>query len=296
MASMGHVRDLPEKNLGIDIEDDFKPNYVIGNKKQEIVNSLKKAVEKAGKIILATDPDREGEAISWHIAELIKSNKLQRITFHEITETAIKEAFKSSRKIDMNLVNAQQARRILDRLVGYKLSPILWRKVRRGLSAGRVQSVAVRLIVEKEREIKAFIPKEYWEIVAKFLDLEAKLIKEEINNKEEADKIIKDLEGAEYRVAEVITKEVKKFPYPPFTTSTMQQAASNLFGWSAKRTMQVAQNLYEEGLITYHRTDSTNLAMEAVNMVRGFIEKEYGKNYLPAEMKFYKTKYTKFYM
>ncbi|MEK7565869.1 MAG: type I DNA topoisomerase, partial [Patescibacteria group bacterium] len=290
LASMGHVRDLPEKNLGIDIEDDFKPNYVIGNKKQEIVNSLKKAVEKAGKIILATDPDREGEAISWHIAELIKSNKLQRITFHEITETAIKEAFKSSRKIDMNLVNAQQARRILDRLVGYKLSPILWRKVRRGLSAGRVQSVAVRLIVEKEREIKAFIPKEYWEIVAKFLDLEAKLIKEEINNKEEADKIIKDLEGAEYRVAEVITKEVKKFPYPPFTTSTMQQAASNLFGWSAKRTMQVAQNLYEEGLITYHRTDSTNLAMEAVNMVRGFIEKEYGKNYLPAEMKFYKTK------
>ncbi len=289
-ASMGHVRDLPESKLGVDVEHDFAPQYVVSAKKKDIVAKLRDDADKATNIILATDPDREGEAISWHIAALLENKTVQRITFHEITESAIKDALIHPGTINMQLVDAQQARRILDRLVGYKLSPLLWRKVRKGLSAGRVQSVAVRLIVEREREITAFKPQEYWELVAQFKDFEAKLTKAEITNKKDADKIVAELEKAEYKVADVQKKEVKRYPYPPFTTSTLQQAASNLFGWSAKRTMQVAQNLYEEGLITYHRTDSTNLAIEAVNRVRSFIGQEYGQQYVSAEPKIYKTK------
>lgn len=293
-ASMGHVRDLPEKKLGIDVEHDFAPDYVVSDKKKETVAQLQKLAKEAKNVILATDPDREGEAISWHISEILNSKSetrnFQRITFHEITETAIKEALTHPGKINMALVDAQQARRILDRLVGYKLSPLLWRKIRRGLSAGRVQSVAVRLIVEREREILAFNPVEYWELVAKFKDFEAKLFKEEIKSQQEAQKLVGQLKVAEFKVQNVTAKEVKRSPYPPFTTSTLQQAASNLFGWSAKKTMQVAQNLYEAGYISYHRTDSTNLATEAVQAAREYIAKEFGKQYLPVELRLYKTK------
>ncbi len=294
-ASMGHVRDLPEKKLGVDIKHDFEPEYVVSDKKKDIVERLQKI--KADQIFLATDPDREGEAIAWHIASLLKTKDIQRITFHEITESAIKEALSKPGQIDMQLVNAQQARRILDRLVGYKLSPLLWRKVRKGLSAGRVQSVAVRMIVEREREILAFIPVEYWELVARLRqgsgeasEIEAKLIKTELKTKDQVDAVIKELGIREFKVTSVDTKEIKRNPYPPFTTSTLQQAASNLFGWSAKRTMQVAQGLYEEGLITYHRTDSTNLATEAVDNVRRFIVDQYGEKYIPGEPRLYKTK------
>ncbi|MBI3559371.1 type I DNA topoisomerase [Candidatus Gottesmanbacteria bacterium] len=288
--SMGHVRDLPERKLGVDIENNFEPEYVVSDKKKDIVAKLQKI--KADKIFLATDPDREGEAIAYHLNALIHNSKfiIQRITFHEITETAIKKALGKPGTINMQLVDAQQARRILDRLVGYKLSPLLWRKIRKGLSAGRVQSVAVRLIVEREREILAFKPQEYWEIDAQFKDFTTKLIKTEIKNKEDADKLVESLKFLKFKVSKVETKEIKKYPYPPFTTSTLQQAASNLFGWSAKRTMQVAQNLYEEGLITYHRTDSLNLATEAIQAARMYIDVQFGKDYLPETARFYKTK------
>lgn len=290
-ASMGHIRDLPQKKLGIDIAHDFEPEYEVSPDKKDKVKELQTEAKKAKIVILATDPDREGEAISWHIASLLdKKAKIQRITFHEITESAIKNALNNPGEINMHLVDAQQGRRILDRLVGYKLSPLLWRKVRKGLSAGRVQSVAVRLIVEREREILAFKPVEYWEILAKFADFEAKLVKSEINTKEDVDKIIALLEKTDFVVSDIQKKEVRRNPYPPFTTSTLQQAASNLFGWSAKRTMQIAQNLYERGLITYHRTDSLNLATEAVTTVREYINKTFGAKYLPESPKIYKTK------
>lgn len=290
-ASMGHIRDLPQKKLGIDIAHDFEPEYEVSPDKKDKVKELQTEAKKAKIVILATDPDREGEAISWHIASLLdKKAKIQRITFHEITESAIKNALNNPGEINMHLVDAQQGRRILDRLVGYKLSPLLWRKVRKGLSAGRVQSVAVRLIVEREREILAFKPVEYWEILAKFADFEAKLVKSEINTKEDVDKIIALLEKTDFVVSDIQKKEVRRNPYPPFTTSTLQQAASNLFGWSAKRTMQIAQNLYERGLITYHRTDSLNLATEAVTTVREYINKTFGVKYLPESPKIYKTK------
>ncbi len=299
-ASMGHIRDLPKAKLGVDTDHDFTPQYQVGKDKKETVARLQSAAREAKNIILATDPDREGEAIAWHLSQVLSDNlKFQRITFHEITETAIKKALAHPGSVDMHLVDAQQARRVLDRLVGYKLSPLLWRKVRRGLSAGRVQSVAVRLIVEKEREVTAFKPEEYWEIAAKLKnengEFEAKLVKTgdknaEIKNEKEATTIKAELEKAEFRVKDIQEKEIKRSPYPPFTTSTLQQAASNLFGWSAKRTMQVAQSLYEKGLITYHRTDSTNLAIEAVNAVRKFIGERYGEKYVPGTPKFYKTK------
>ncbi len=305
-ASMGHVMDLPQSKLGVDIDHDFAPEYVVSKGKEAVVKDLQSKAKKAEKVILATDPDREGEAISWHIAALLdKVKTAERITFHEITEAAIKDALVHPGTINMQLVDAQQARRVLDRLVGYKLSPLLWRKVRKGLSAGRVQSVAVRLIVEREREILAFKPEEYWEVSARLkkvrplegltpkgsdlLEFEAKL-KKDIRNKDEADKIVAELEKAEFKVTDVVQKEVKRYPYPPYTTSTLQQAAANLFGWTAKRTMQVAQNLYEQGLITYHRTDSTNLAMEAVSRARDYISREFGAKYLPEGPKFYKTK------
>lgn len=299
-ASMGHIRDLPQSKLGIDIENDFTPDYVIPAKKKDKVKELQKAASKAKTVILATDPDREGEAISWHIASLLdKKANLKRITFHEITESAINEALEHPGEIDMKLVDAQQARRILDRLVGYKLSPLLWRKVRRGLSAGRVQSVAVRLIVEREREIQKFVPVEYWDIVAE-LDkkgtiFSAKLLKSKggevtISSQADADKVLKALEAANYTISNVASKEVKRNPYAPFTTSTLQQAGANMFGWSAKRTMQVAQNLYEQGVITYHRTDSTNLSAEALTTARDYIKSDFGPEYLPAEARVFKTK------
>ena len=326
-ATMGHVRDLPESKLGIKIENDFEPEYVVSTKKKETIEKLKKAALGAEKIYLATDPDREGEAIAWHISELLscylasslsrKKEKrdnditryregISRITFHEITQKAINEALSKPGEINMDLVEAQTARRILDRLVGFKLSPLLWQKIRKGLSAGRVQSVAVRLIVEREKEIERFVPFEYWEISAllqKFVGGElpdapkflAKLVKRngeklEIGNQEQANEIVEEIQKAGYEIYAVDKKETKRNPYPPFTTSTLQQAGANRLGWSSKKTMNIAQGLYEQGLITYHRTDSTNLAFEAVAKTRDFIKDNFGGEYLPEKPVFYKTK------
>ncbi|MEK7154522.1 MAG: type I DNA topoisomerase [Patescibacteria group bacterium] len=295
-ASFGHIRDLPQKKLGIDIGKNFAPDYVQTEKQKEKTKEIKRLSDQASKIYLATDPDREGEAIAWHLSQVLgaKGQVLSRIVFHEITEHAIKEALKNPRELDMKLVDAQQARRILDRLVGYKLSPLLWKKVRRGLSAGRVQSVTVKLVVEREREIEAFKPEEYWDInvvlTARGQVLSVKLIKPEIKNQEEADKAEKELRSSEFRVESVEKKEFKRTPPAPYTTSTLQQAAANRMGWSAKRTMQVAQGLYEEGHITYHRTDSTNIAAEAAVMSREFIVASYGEDYALDKPRFYKTK------
>lgn len=315
-ASMGHVRDLPEKGggLGIDIEHDFEPKYEVLTSKKVNVANLKKLAKEAKIIYLATDPDREGEAIAFHVEYLLKgensksqisnSKQFRRVTFHEITKTAIEEALKHPGVVNIPMVNAQQARRVLDRLVGYTLSPVLWRKVRRGLSAGRVQSVAVRLIVDKEREIQKFTPVEYWEIFtilksqmtnSQMGELRVQLVKidnkpAKIGNKEVAKTVIGDLEKAEYRVSEITSEEQHSSPYPPFTTSLLQRAGSNVFSWSAKMTMQIAQSLYEHGYITYHRTDSFNLASEAVEMARDYVSKSYGSEYLPKEKRVYKTK------
>lgn len=303
-ASMGHVRDLPEKGggLAIDVEHDFAPNYqVLASKKANVAN-LKRLAKDAKIVYLATDPDREGEAISYHVQYLLGTDKkkiFKRVTFHEITKSAIEDALKHPGEVNMPMVNAQQARRVLDRLVGYTLSPVLWKKVRRGLSAGRVQSVAVRLIVDKEREIRAFVPEEYWEVFvdlkAKSEDLRVALYKidgkpAKISNGELAQKVIGDLEKENYKVSDVTRDEQHSSPYPPFTTSLLQRAGSNVFSWSAKMTMQIAQSLYEHGYITYHRTDSFNLAKEATDMARSYIETTYGKEYLPAQVRTYKTK------
>ena len=315
-ASMGHVRDLPEKGggLAIDIEHDFEPKYEVLSKKKTRVSELKRIAKDAKVIYLATDPDREGEAIAFHVQYLLESEnskskkpnnkQFKRVTFHEITKTAIEDALKHPGSVDMPMVNAQQARRVLDRLVGYTLSPVLWRKVRRGLSAGRVQSVAVRLIVDKEREIRAFVPEEYWEVFVDLLvgrksseltELRVQLVKIEgkpakIGDGETAKQIIDDLKKAEYKVSDITKEQQHSSPYPPFTTSLLQRAGSNVFGWSAKMSMQIAQSLYEQGLITYHRTDSYNLADEAVEMARGYIEQTYGKEYLPDQPRVYRTK------
>ena len=297
-ATMGHIKDLPKSELGVDVEHNFKPQYDPVVKKADIVKNLVKVAKKAEKVYIASDPDREGEAIASHVEEIIDGGKEYRIVFHEITKEAVEEAINAPRKINRNLVDAQIARRVLDRLVGYKLSPLLWRKVRRGLSAGRVQSVAVRLIVEKEREIEAFKAKEYWEISSEvstkkkehFIVMLAKIddAKVEVGNGEDAKKIVGDLEKAKYEVASVVKKEVIKRPYPPFTTSTMTQAGARIFGWSAKRTMSTAQGLYEEGLITYHRTDSAHIAEAALKKLRDYISEKYGKNYLSEKPVFYK--------
>ena len=365
-SSYGHIRDLPKKELGVDIENNFTPKYVIPTKSRTKVKQLKDSAQKADLIILATDPDREGEAIAWHIAQFLNlensksqitnskqsakrkarsTKKYQRITFHEITKRAIEEALNNPGQIDMNLVNSQQARRILDRLVGYKLSPFLWKKVAKGLSAGRVQSVAVRLIVDREREIKVFHPEEYWTIEAKLQKISdsvviaskqskrgnletnyeiasslpavaphndnegftARLIKKDektisklgIKNKKEADEIMKGLKGAEYWIIQLISKEARRHPLPPFTTSTLQQEAAKKFGFSAKQTMRLAQQLYEGlelgsagsvGLITYHRTDSFNLSDQALKMAREFIKSNFGSKYTPEKTKIYKTR------
>lgn len=305
-ATMGHVKDLPKSKLGVDVEHGFAPDYVDVVKRKETIDSLIAKSKNADVIYLASDPDREGEAIALHAKEILSDSKFKipdskfhRISFHEITKEAVEEALKNPRDIDVNLVDAQTARRVLDRLVGYKLSPLLWKKVRRGLSAGRVQSVAVRLIVEKEREIEKFKAEEYWEIFSEVKDSRhpsfvVMLIKigeekAEVKTKAESDKILADLEKADYKVADVRKRQVTKNPYPPFTTSTMTQAAARIMGWSSKKTMSVAQKLYEEGLITYHRTDSLNLNIAAVGKARDFIKKEYGDKYLPEKARFYKT-------
>jgi DNA topoisomerase-1 len=311
LSSYGHIRDLPKGEFGVEIENDFEPKYVIPTKSRKIINLLKGEVQKSQLTILATDEDREGEAIAWHLSQALKLNgehPYQRIVFHEITKSAIEEALKNPRKIDMSLVDAQQARRILDRIVGYKLSPFLWKKVARGLSAGRVQSVTVRLVMEREREIQNFIPQEYWQIIARFKKLtqtrpvsaefEAILVKKDgkvipklgIKTKKEAEKIVKDLEESEYKVINVEKKEVKRNPLPPFTTSTLQQEAWQKFRFPAKLTMGIAQNLYERGFITYHRTDSLNLSDLSLFTAKKFIIKNYGKEYWPGFLRKYKAR------
>ena len=299
-ATTGHIKDLPKSKLGIEIENDFKPDYVEVEKRAATIKLLKSKSKTAKNIYIASDPDREGEAIAQHVYEILdsKSSIIQRIAFHEITKEAVEEAIANPRDIDKNLVDAQIARRVLDRLVGYKLSPLLWKKVRRGLSAGRVQSVAVRLIVEKEREIEKFKPEEYWEIYANVKsankqisksEFKVQLVKNEVKDKKTADEVLTDLNKAKYKVADVRKRTVTKNPFPPFTTSTMTQAASRIMGWSSKKTMSVAQKLYEEGLITYHRTDSLNLNPAFVDKARNYIGKTFGENYLPEKPRFYKT-------
>lgn len=301
LATKGHVKDLPKSTLAINIEKNFKPEYLVVPKKEDVIKDIKKASKKAKIIYLATDPDREGEAISAHVKEIIgQDSKIKRIVFHEITKSAVEEALQNPREVDENLVNAQIARRVLDRLVGYKLSPLLWRKVRRGLSAGRVQTVTVRLIVEKEREIEAFKTEEFWEIfvelktskkeniVVKFLKVNDK--KPVLNNEKSSKEIVDGLEKSKYKVTAVNKKEIKKSSFAPYTTSTLTQAASRLLGWSAKRTMSIAQSLYEEGLITYHRTDSTNVAEGAVKSLRTYITDKFGEKYLSSDIRLFKTK------
>ncbi len=308
VASMGHVRDLPKSKLGVDVEHDFEPQYINIRGKANLINSLKKDAKNAKVVYLATDPDREGEAIAWHLAYLlgIPEDAVCRVTFNEITKETVKDSMKKPRKIDMNLTNAQQARRVLDRIVGYKISPILWKKVKRGLSAGRVQSVAVKLIVDRENEIENFKPEEYWNIlatlsknndkfIARFYGKDGKKI--ELHKKEEVDEILQNLKNAKYIVTDVKKGEKKRTPAPPFTTSTMQQEASRKLSFPIRKTMQVAQGLYEGvkvadrgtvGLITYMRTDSTRISEEARAAAKVHITNKYGANYY--ENRYYKTK------
>ncbi|OGC22055.1 DNA topoisomerase I [candidate division WOR-1 bacterium RIFOXYC2_FULL_37_10] len=306
LASGGHVRDLPASKLGVDVEKDFAPSYITIKGKSKIVKNLIKAAEKVAVVYLAPDPDREGEAIAWHLKYLIKSDKkIKRIEFHEITKDAVTNAIKHPRKIDMNRVDAQQTRRILDRLVGYKLSPLLWKKVRRGLSAGRVQSITVKLICERENEVRAFNPQEYWSIEAllnkgeeaRFL---AKYLSKEIISKEEAaKKIVDESKNNQFIVSDAQKKEQKRHSAPPFITSTLQQDAARKLGFSAQKTMSIAQQLYEGvkiegegavGLITYMRTDSVRIAKEALDFVRKYIKESIGQEFLPETPHLYKSK------
>ncbi len=304
LASQGHVRDLPKSQLGIDVEHDYEPKYITIRGKGDILAKLRKEAKKADKVYLATDPDREGEAISWHLSKALNldEKKMYRITFNEITKTAVKESLKNAREIDMDLVDAQQARRMLDRMVGYRISPILWAKVKRGLSAGRVQSVALRLVADREEEINAFIPEEYWTLEAELLPegvkkpLKAKFYgtkskKMAIGSKEEMDKVLSELKGVSFQVAEVKTGERTKKAPLPFTTSTLQQEASKALNFSTQKTMSLAQQLYEGvdikgngtvGVITYLRTDSTRISEEAQKNARAYITEQYGENYISA--------------
>jgi DNA topoisomerase-1 len=320
MATVGHFRDLPKNKMGVDLKK-FTVDYVIDPKKRDVVAQLGKLSSGAKEIFLASDPDREGEAIAWHVQWLltegqkkkIDSNKISRVSFHEITKDAIEEALKKATQIDMNLVDAQQGRRVLDRVVGYSLSPVLWKKVRRGLSAGRVQSVAVRLICEREMEIEAFKKEKYFRIAAEFqkgekfeaelqkiggksfvestkvklFDGEYSYSKSLFGSREQSDTFVGGLDS-EFVVAKVLGKEMNKTPAPAYTTSKLQQAGARRFGWSGKQTMTLAQRLYEQGLITYHRTDSVSLSEKAVGEFRKFIEKEYGANYLAAKARVYR--------
>ena len=312
IASMGHVRDLPKSKLSVDIENNFEPLYADMKGKEDVIKELKKYAEKCDKVYLATDPDREGEAISWHIANMLglDINQNNRVAFNEITKTGIQNGMSNPHKIDMDLVNAQQARRIIDRIVGYQLSPFLWRKVKRGLSAGRVQSVSVRLIVDRENEIKNFTAQEYWSIDAKMTApssrkvFSAKLAlvdgkKAELSDKAQTDEILRRLENAEFKVTSVKKRITKKTPAPPFITSTLQQEASRRMGFQSRRTMKAAQELYEGieidgigfvGLITYMRTDSLRISDEARNAAAEYIEARYGKSYLPSSPRIFKSK------
>lgn len=322
-ASMGHIRDLPKSGLGVDVEHNFEPEYVVPDKAKKTLTELKKYSKDADKVVLATDPDREGEAIAWHLKELLelKEKDYSRAVFHEITKSAVQESFKNQGKIDFNLVDAQQARRVLDRLVGYKLSPLLWKKVRFGLSAGRVQSVAVKIVVERERERQAFKPVEYWSVEGLFLHggmtrrptdgqengsrpeggehptdsskFVANLIEKndkklEIVNQAQVNEIVGVLNGDKFKVAKITKAQKQKRPYPPLKTSTLQQSASNVFGFPAYKTMKAAQMLFEKGLITYHRTDSLNLSAQFIGAVRQFVEKRYSKAHLPESPNYYK--------
>lgn len=309
VASMGHIRDLPKSKLGVNVDNDFEPEYINIRGKGDLIKSLKKDAKNAKKIYLATDPDREGEAIAWHLAYILNEDKakIQRVTFNEITKSAVQKAIKEPREIDLNTVDAQQARRVLDRIVGYKMSPVLWKKVKRGLSAGRVQSVAVKLIVDREEEIEKFIPEEYWNIFVNLLEAKSKKVfeakfygkngrKQEIHSKEQVDEILKVIEQAKYIVDEVKKSEKKRTPAPPFTTSTMQQEASRKLGFTLKKTMSVAQGLYEGvklsdrgyvGLITYMRTDSTRISEDARTAAKAYVLKTYGEEYY--ENRYYKT-------
>ena len=311
-ASMGHVRDLPKSKIGVDIEQGFVPDYQPIKGKEDVIADLKKAAKKSGKVYLATDPDREGEAISWHLKELLNlpDDKTYRVTFNEITKNVVNQSIAAPRAIDQNLVNAQQARRVLDRIVGYQLSPLLWRKIRRGLSAGRVQSVATRLVVEREEEISAFQPQEYWTIEAnlarispnqgsfqaQFYGREKKM---ELHTKEEAEDIIAQVQQGSFAVSKVKRQEKSRQPAPPFTTSTLQQEASRKLNMTPARTMAIAQQLYEGvdisgegtvGLITYMRTDSLRLSEEALAAAKGFIQQRYGAEYYPAQTRHFKAK------
>ncbi|MBQ0111201.1 MAG: type I DNA topoisomerase [Oscillospiraceae bacterium] len=310
MASKGHVRDLPKSSLGIDIEHGFTPNYKNMPDKKEVIKSLKAAAEKADFVYLATDPDREGEAISWHLAQILglPTDQNNRVCFNEITKTGITNGMATPRKLDLSLVDAQQARRVLDRIVGYKLSPFLWKKVKSGLSAGRVQSVALRMMVDREREIEAFVPQEYWTIdaklkkgksafTAKFYGKDGEKV--EIQNGEQAKAIENDLQNAEFKVQNVKKSDKNRQPAPPFTTSTMQQEAARKLGFTGQRTMRVAQTLYEgvnvkghgfTGLITYKRTDSLRISEEARAQANDVISDKFGKNYLPEKPRYYKSK------
>lgn len=320
---MGHVMDLPKSTLGVDVEHNFTPQFEISADKKKTITELKKLAKDADDIILATDPDREGEAISAHIEEVLsggkEKHKFSRIVFHEITKEAVEEALAHPGKVNTNLVDAQIARRVLDRLVGYKLSPLLWQKVRRGLSAGRVQSVALRLIVEREREIEKFKSEEYYTILVELsqkgkksttdfelieinkekiekqekfglYDGDYTITKTTIDSEAKAKEIESDLSTKVYTILDVSKKETKRSPQPPFTTSTLQQQASQRFAYSGKRTMSLAQKLYEEGYITYHRTDSVNLAQAAITTIRGYVEKTFGKQYIPDSPRFYSAK------
>lgn len=325
-SSYGHIRDLPAREMGVDIENNFTPKYVVNAKAREKVGPLKDEMKKAESVILATDEDREGEAIAWHLAEILKLNAQEknRIVFHEITKKAIEEALENPRAIDFHLVDAQQTRRILDRLVGYELSPLLWKKIKRGLSAGRVQSIALRIICEREREIKKFQKEGYWTISVKVRPSDSPKVeplsafeavltekngkkieevatlklfagdykskKSTIKSEKEALEIKSELEKASYKVSEITKKETRRTPPPPFTTSTLQQAAINSLGFSAKQTMMTAQKLYEQGHITYMRTDSTNLSLPSMLAAKKTIENIFGKNYALESPRFYKTR------
>ncbi len=310
VASMGHIRDLPKSKLGIDIDKNFEPEYINIRGKGDLINSLKKDAKEAKEVYLATDPDREGEAIAWHLAYILglDPKTANRVTFNEITKNAVKKGIENPRHIDLNLTDAQQARRVMDRIVGYKISPVLWKKVQKGLSAGRVQSVAVKIVVDREKEIEDFIPEEYWnitliaedkgtktEFTAKFVGKDGKKI--ELHKKEEVDEILKALEGAKYIVTDIKRGEKKRNPAPPFTTSTLQQEASRKLSFPIKKTMSVAQGLYEgvklpehglTGLITYMRTDSTRISEEARALAKTVITEKYGEEYY--ENRYYKTK------
>lgn len=315
-ASVGHIRDLPASTLGVEVNNNFKPRYINMRGKDKVIRELKSMVKEADSVLLATDPDREGEAIAWHLSTILKLDPETpcRITFNEITSKAVKEAVSNPRPIDMDLVDAQQARRVLDRLVGYELSPLLWKKVRKGLSAGRVQSVATRMLVDREREIEAFVPEEYWNLYA-FLSKPddaqtfrvkyhgeysgGKVKKNDIKNKEAADQVLNDLDEKAYEVLKVKKGKRKKHPSPPFTTSTLQQDASRRLGYTSRRTMSIAQQLYEgvnvagqgqTALVTYIRTDSVRISNDAIGEVRRLIDEEYGKNYLPEKPRFFKNK------